>query len=165
MATNRVLLTGTLPEPFPSLEEVEKACSLLLEQIQQLDGVLDGPHELSLTLTDDATIQAINRKYRNKDTPTDVLSFPLLDFSDNEEEEFPFPVTEVEALGDVVISLDRCRAQAQEVGHGVADEFYRLLVHGILHLYGYDHEISSKEEARMKSQEDELLAYLARQGH
>ena len=91
MSNNRVLLSGAASEGFPSLEKMADACSLLLDHLQQLHG--SGPYELSVTLADDEAIQAINREHRNKDAPTDVLSFPMLDFSDNSED---FPVDEAE---------------------------------------------------------------------
>lgn len=67
-------------------------------------------------------------------------------------------------VGDVVISSETCQRQAAEIGHSVPDEFWRLLVHGILHLFGYDHEVSPAEEQRMQQREDALLAELERHG-
>lgn len=84
-----------------------------------------------MVLTDDSEIQELNRSFRQKDRPTDVLSFPA-----NEKDD-PFPST---SLGDVVISVDTARRQANEYGVLFEEEITRLLLHGILHLLGYDHE-------------------------
>ena len=106
----------------------------------QLDGV-----QLSLTLCDDAFIHALNREYRSGDRPTDVLSFPLDDDV---------------LLGDVVISLDTAAAQAAQRGHELRDELRVLLVHGLLHVLGYDHELGALEHSEMAEAEQRLLRRL-----
>ena len=88
----------------------------------------------------------MNRHYRNRDTPTDVLSFPLAD------EVCP------DLLGDVVISVDTLHRQARQRKRSVADELQRLLIHGVLHLLGYDHEVSPIEARRMRKAEREMKA-------
>jgi probable rRNA maturation factor len=93
----------------------------------------------------DPTIHALNRQYRGKDKPTDVLSFPLAD------EIQPF------LLGDVAISLDTAARQAQRRGHPLQEELQLLLIHGILHLLGYDHEVSRSEAIRMHRKEREVM--------
>jgi rRNA maturation RNase YbeY len=105
--------------------------------------------ELSLALVTDPEIQILNRQYRGKDKPTDVLSFPLADGLQ------PF------LLGDVVISVETAARQAQRRGHSLREELQILLVHGILHLLGYDHEISRSEAIRMRRKEEEVRAVLA----
>ena len=102
--------------------------------------------ELSLSFVTDPAIRELNRRYRNRDTPTDVLSFPLAD------EVCP------DLLGDVVISVDMLRRQARQRKRSVADELLRLLIHGILHLLGYDHEVSPAEARRMRKAEREMKA-------
>lgn len=105
--------------------------------------------EVSLLITDDKEIRELNSQYRHKDKATDVLSFPL-------EEK---PDINAMHLGDIVISLDTLEAQAESFGVTKRDEFYRLLIHGLLHLLGYDHEDVSKEEAlRMQKKEAELFS-------
>lgn len=104
--------------------------------------------ELSILLVDDAQMTEINGERRGKDKPTDVLSFPLY----SSEEKLP-----VQILGEVVISMETCKKQAMEIGHSVIDEFYRLLVHGILHLFGYDHETNEEDAILMRKMEDECL--------
>jgi probable rRNA maturation factor len=101
--------------------------------------------ELSLALVTDPTIHALNHQYRGKDKPTDVLSFPLAD------EIQPF------LLGDLVISVDTAVRQAQRRGYPLQEELQILLIHGILHLLGYDHEVSRSEAIRMHRKEREVM--------
>ncbi|MCB1157658.1 MAG: rRNA maturation RNase YbeY [Leptospiraceae bacterium] len=109
-------------------------------------------YELSLLVTDDESIREINRVYRKKDSSTDVLSLPI---HDKLNVSTPYPI-----LGEIVISYDTLKRQALSIGHGEIDEFYRLLVHGILHLLGYDHELGEREELEMKEKEDECLSLI-----
>jgi rRNA maturation RNase YbeY len=96
--------------------------------------------ELSLLLTDDVQMRALNKQYRKINRPTDVLAFPML-----EGDAFP-PRSQL--LGDVVISLETAGRQAKEAGHSLGREVKILLIHGILHLLGYNHE-GSEEAARL----------------
>ena len=105
--------------------------------------------ELSVLITGDEEIRELNRTYRGKDRPTDVLSFPMGDRIDGKF-----------ILGDVVISLDTAQRQAKELGHSLEEEVERLLVHGILHLLGYDHELGQEEERKFRKLEDGTLARL-----
>ena len=109
---------------------------------------------ITLILTDNKYIQSINKLYRNIDTPTDVISF---DYNDD-----PFPEIdlEVENLGDIYISMEKAEEQSESYKVEFPVEVKRLLVHGVLHLLGYDHEISKKEEERMKSLENKILEKL-----
>ncbi len=109
--------------------------------------------EVSLLITDDASIREINRDQRGIDAPTDVLSFPMVqyahpgDFSGVEDMDDCFNIETGELmLGDIVLSIDRVRAQAEEYGHSVMREVAFLIVHSMLHLIGYDH---IKEEDRI----------------
>jgi probable rRNA maturation factor len=105
--------------------------------------------ELSILLTGDPEIHDLNLSYRGKDKPTDVLSFPQ-DAEDNVE---GLP----KILGDVVISLDTTERQAAEKGHSFDRELTVLLIHGILHLIGYDHERGRKDAAVMRKMEATIL--------
>ncbi len=107
---------------------------------------------LSIILTGDESIRSINREYRGIDLPTDVLSFA--------ERECPFPEPEkkMEMLGEIYISMDRASAQALEYGVSMQEETLRLLVHGILHLLGYDHERSAGDARVMEAREGEILS-------
>ena len=98
--------------------------------------------EISVTLCDNAYIRKLNKKYRNKDKHTDVLSFPIYDNGE-------FDMGECiggAVLGDIVISLERAREQARELNHGFLHEVAFLTVHSTLHLLGYDHERSEEED-------------------
>jgi len=103
--------------------------------------------ELSLIITDDEAIRELNRRFRGVDAPTDVLAFGA-----GTEEHFVSAPESPPYLGDVVISYQRALAQAQELGHAIADELKLLVVHGILHLVGYDHQ---EEAAAQKMRERE----------
>ncbi len=104
---------------------------------------------LSLTVVDDAAIRELNRDHRGKDKPTDVLSFPMFEGRDA-------PHAGVERmLGDVVISVETARRQAAEYDATLQRELYRLLIHGLLHVLGHDHE-EAGERAEMETQERRL---------
>ncbi len=111
--------------------------------------------EIAVILTDDAVIHDINKRYRKKDRPTDVISFAYA------ERPLSTGGSGAEAFGDVFISLDRCRAQALEYGVSFQDELARLLAHGLLHLAGYDHERGVTKAAAMKRKEEELIALIS----
>ena len=122
--------------------------------------------EVSLVLTDDEEIRELNRDYRGVDSPTDVLSFPLIIANQVgvvlQPNQFPRRDgvhCEPIALGDVVISLERPRAQAEEYGHSLSRELAFLTVHGILHLLGYDHETEALART-MRAKEEAILTSL-----
>ncbi len=126
-----------------------------------LDGeAVYGAVEVSLVVTDDAEMQDLNRRYRQLDQPTDVLSFAQLE-SPAEATAEPFPTTGPRQLGDIVISGDRVRAQAIEYGHGQQRELAYLAVHGLLHLLGYDHETEAERKI-MREKEEAALATVPR---
>lgn len=123
--------------------------------------------EVNLTLVDDAAIQEINASYRQIDRATDVLSFPLLeydapgDFSKVEDlmGDNINPDTGEVMLGDIVISVDHVREQAKEYGHSEKREYAFLIVHGMLHLFGYDH-MEPEEAQEMQEHQRKILDYL-----
>ena len=110
---------------------------------KRLDDILSFMSDKSLELifVDNVTIASINEEYRGKDTPTDVLSFPLEDMG-------------MGLLGSVVISLDMAKAKADEFGHTLEDEVSLLFIHGLLHLLGYDHEV---DDGQMREKEKEII--------
>lgn len=111
--------------------------------------------EVSVTFIDNEGIHELNKKYRNVDRPTDVLSFPLFDFEGDTEEP---PIDEVMSnLGDIVISLEKAKEQAEEYGHSFEREVAFLCVHSMLHLLGYDHETSEEDEIEMRSKQTEIM--------
>ena len=106
----------------------------------------DGHSEVSVTFTDNEGIRAINREYREIDAPTDVLSFPLFEEAEG-----------TRMLGDIVLSLEKCRAQAEEFGHSFERECAFLTVHSTLHLLGYDHVNSEAEEQDMRARQTAIV--------
>jgi len=112
--------------------------------------------ELTVVLVNDTDIQRLNRDYRGKDRPTDVLAFAM--------REGPRTARDDTVLGDVVISVDTATRQARERCVPVGDEVRTLLIHGVLHLLGYDHERSPAEARRMQAKERLLLQALQAQG-
>lgn len=113
-----------------------------------------GAYELSLTLTDDATVQRLNADYRQQDRPTDVLSFAALEFQSP-----PLPemlATEPLYLGDIIISVDTAAQQASDRGHPLQYELAWLATHGLLHLLGWDHP-DDESLMKMLDQQTQLL--------
>jgi len=110
--------------------------------------------EVSITITDNEEIRKLNRDYRGKDQPTDVLSFALEESGDGESEILDADMPRV--LGDIIISLDKAREQAEEYGHSFMRELGFLAVHGFLHLLGYDHGTEEEEKIMFRKQ-DEIL--------
>ncbi|MCS6938774.1 MAG: rRNA maturation RNase YbeY [Roseiflexaceae bacterium] len=115
-----------------------------------------GPVEISILITDDAELQRLNQTYRGVDAPTDVLSFAEADDSSS----FVRPPDAPRYLGDIAVSWDRVVAQAVEYGHSRERELAFLVVHGILHLLGYDHERGPVDEASMRAREEAILGAL-----
>ena len=120
------------------------------------------PCEISVLLTDDAGIQQINREMREVDRPTDVLSFPMFDMPAGSlpTPGWSDPDTGLIPLGDMCISLERAKAQAQEYGHSLERELSYLAVHSVLHLLGYDHLDEGPQKARMRAREEAILGEL-----
>lgn len=110
------------------------------------------PCEVSVTFVDAEEIRTLNRDYRDKDSVTDVLSFPIFD-ADEEIEPYE---DELIPLGDVIICYDRCLEQSIDFGHSVEREVAYLTIHSVLHLLGYDHMVP-EEEAEMTAKQDEII--------
>ncbi len=113
--------------------------------------------ELSLLFTDDQQMAALNRQYRGREGSTDVLSFSMMETPEGESAEGLF---EPVMLGDVVISVDTARRDAKELHESFEERVDRLLIHGILHLLGFDHETSGVDGERMMEEEARLLALI-----
>lgn len=116
---------------------------------------IDFPVEISLTFVDNEKIHELNKEYRGKDAPTDVLSFPM--FEDGEIE-YDDESDEPCAIGDIVISLEKAVEQAEEYGHSLEREAAFLAVHSVLHLLGFDHEVSEEDDEYMKESAEEILS-------
>ena len=147
------------------LEEDTGAVQALLERV--IPAALDAegvavPCEVDVLFTDDAGIHEINLEQRGVDRPTDVLSFPMFEFSpgDKPRAEDADPATGLVPLGDMVLSLERAREQAAEYGHSLEREAAYLAVHSVLHLLGYDHMDEGPMKAQMRQREEAILSQL-----
>ncbi|MGD9187725.1 MAG: rRNA maturation RNase YbeY [Desulfobacteraceae bacterium] len=129
--------------PIP-IERVQKIAQAILNALDFPEG------ELSVLLVDDTQIAQFNQTYLNRKGPTNVIAFPM--------REGLHADINPQLIGDVVISMDTCAKEAQEADLSIDQRFYQLLIHGILHLFGYDHIHSSQEALVMDAKSDELLA-------
>ena len=127
----------------------------------EAEGV-ETPCEVDVLFTDDQGIHAVNLEQRGVDAPTDVLSFPMFDLTPGEHpgEEDTDPGTGLVPLGDMVISLERAKAQGEEFGHGSRRETAYLAVHSVLHLLGYDHLDEGPMKQQMRAREEDILSRL-----
>lgn len=146
--------------------ELPISCEELAREVAQAvleDAACPYEAEVNLVLTTDSEIQKINRRFREIDRPTDVLSFPMIeyevpgafDFLEHRKECF-HPETGELILGDIVVSKDRVIAQAKEYGHTIKREYAFLIAHSMLHLIGYDH-IDEDERSRMEDRQRKVL--------
>ncbi len=127
---------------------IRRCCHAVLE----LEG-FEGSAEVDVSLVDNEQIRLINREQRDIDMPTDVLSFPLGENGEYDQN----PATGAYMLGDIVISLERAEAQAEEYGHSFQREVGYLTVHSMLHLLGYDHVDGGLEAVRMREKEEAVM--------
>ncbi len=130
---------------------IRRCCHAVLEFDK-----MDGDYEISVSFVDNENIQSLNSQYRQKDMPTDVLSFPLGsdgNYDVNQE-------TGAQMLGDIVISMEKAVEQAESYGHTLRREVAYLTVHSMLHLIGYDHEDGGIEMVRMREKEEAVLMSL-----
>ncbi len=127
---------------------IRRCCHAVLE----LEG-FEGSAEVDVSLVDNEQIRVINRDQRAIDMPTDVLSFPLGENGVYDQN----PATGAYMLGDIVISLERAKAQAEEYGHSFQREVGYLTVHSMLHLLGYDHVDGGLEAVRMREKEEAVM--------
>lgn len=156
MRIESTILVPGLPDGMDAIFARVGEIAIRLEQ-------LDGAYEAGFTLTDDAGIKEINREQRGMDRPTDVLSFPSVQFRHGTARDNPkklrqeySPETGCIYLGDIVISLPRAEEQAQAYGHSLVREIAFLFVHGTLHLMGYDHE-TEEQRMCMRAMEEEIM--------
>ena len=126
---------------------VRRAVKATLEYLN-----IENDAEVSVTFCDNAYIKELNKEHRDKDSATDVLSFPMYDFASDDEE---IPEDEPLLLGDIVISIERAKEQAKEIGNTFLEEIAFLVIHSMLHLLGYDHERSPEDdEAQCQAQRE-----------
>lgn len=148
------VVLSSQPELLVVPDGLESVIRTVLNKTAEVYG-LSPQTEVSVLLTDNATIHSLNRDYRNKDMPTDVLSFAL-----NEGDEPTIIDGPPEnLLGDIIISLEKASEQAAEYGHSQEREVAFLTLHGLLHLLGYDHE-TDDDRAEMRQEEENVLGLL-----
>lgn len=158
MAKLKVELQGPVPVAAARLIRLAAKAAYA-----RFDYPFDG--QVAISVTDDEGIRRCNQEYRQLDRATDVLSFPLNDFDQGVSAE-PLnllldPVSGYVPLGDIILSLERAKAQGMEYGHGLARECAYLTVHSMLHLLGYDHVDEGWQKAAMRKKEEEILRVLS----
>lgn len=126
----------------------------IVQQTLKAEG-LAPPYEVSMVFTSSEVVRQLNRDYRGLNEPTDVLAFYMLP-QKGTDSSFVLPPDGVARLGEVIISYPQAAEQAREQGHSSKRELALLVIHGILHLLGYDHE-EPEEESKMREKERELL--------
>ena len=142
-----VLVEISIEEEIDNELVNEEEISSFVEKVLKDEYESEKDVYVSLFFTNNEKIREINKEYRDKDKETDVISFAYLETG----EEGPY-----EVLGDIIISVEKAEEQANEYGHSLKREFYYLLVHGILHLLGYDH-IEDEDKKEMREKEEEIL--------
>ncbi len=155
---HEILIESELEEEFPYRALLEKVISAALDA----EGVQTNC-EVDVLITDDEGIHQINLEQREIDRPTDVLSFPMFNYVPGQppvDDSDADPATDLTPLGDMVISLERAKAQAEEYGHPVERELSYLAVHSVLHLLGYDHMDEGPQKAQMRAREEAILGAL-----
>ena len=136
-------------------EEIEKLINRVAEKCFEIEKLKDKNLYLSIILTDPKNIRITNKKFRNIDKETDVLSFPMFEKDEIEKLTGEYP----EALGDIMISIERVKSQAIEYGHSFERELSYMVVHGFYHLMGYDH-IEEEDKIKMREKEENVLNIL-----
>ncbi len=142
-------------DKVPLPEDTEKLIEMCAMGALEEEGI-DDDAELSVTLTDNENIRVMNNEHRGIDRATDVLSFPMGDENGFDTD----PETNAIILGDIVISMERAKEQAEEYGHSFRREFAFLLMHSMFHLLGYDHVNSEEEERVMFGKQEKVLEKL-----
>jgi len=150
---------AAVPDAEQRVEAAARAAFEAAEKPEILGG--DTPVEMSLVLADDALVQTLNRDYRDKDKPTNVLSFALLDDLDDTDESTDDVLARDEGMpiliGDVILAFETVQREALEQGKSFGDHLTHLVIHGVLHLLGYDHQ-SDPDADRMERLETSILA-------
>ena len=134
----------------------EKIVKRVLEKCFKEENITDSKLYITITLTTPNHIQAINKKYREIDNPTDVLSFPMFERKELEEKIRNKDFLHEDILGDIIISIEKVEGQAKEYGHSFERELSYMIVHGFYHLMGYDH-IEENDKKEMRAKEEKVL--------
>ncbi|ELS30530.1 MULTISPECIES: rRNA maturation RNase YbeY [Pseudanabaena] len=146
-----------------AIEQWQEWFTIWANYLQSEQAIVDGDYEVSLAIADDLTIQQLNLQYRQKDCPTDVLSFAALESAVPEipiDDCEDFDYIEPTSWGDIIISQTTAIRQAEERGHSLTYELAWLAAHGLLHLLGWDHPDDESLEA-MLAQQDNMLQLIA----
>ncbi|MBQ9416329.1 MAG: rRNA maturation RNase YbeY [Clostridia bacterium] len=130
-----------------------------IKEVMRYEG-LTFPFEVSVSFVDNEQIHVLNREYRNVDRPTDVLSFPQVEWADPSDREMSLIPGVETVLGDIVISLEKAQEQAEQLGHSFLHEVTFLTIHSMLHLLGYDHERSPEDDEDMCRRQREIISNL-----
>ena len=137
-------------------EDWEGIVEKVLKKCFEEEGLIDSKLIMTITFTTPEEIRKINKKYRKIDRATDVLSFPMFEKAELDEKIKNKDFLYEDVLGDVIISIDKVREQAEEYGHSFERELSYMLVHGFYHLMGYDH-IEEEDKKIMRPKEEKVL--------
>lgn len=137
-------------------KEYEEIIKKVVEQCFKEENLENSKLYISITLTTPEHIHEINKQYRNVDRATDVLSFPMFEKSELDEKIKKQDFEHEDVLGDIVISIEKVKEQAQEYGHSFERELAYMVVHGFYHLMGYDH-IKEEDKVIMRPKEEKVL--------
>lgn len=137
-------------------KELEKTIEKVIHKCFEEEKLLDSKLIMTVTLTTPEEIRKINKEYRNIDKATDVLSFPMFEKDELEQMIKNNDFSHEDVLGDVIISIEKVKEQAEEYGHSFERELSYMLVHGFYHLMGYDH-IEEKDKIVMRPKEEKIL--------
>lgn len=143
-------------DKLPSEEKlIQKVVKTVLKEEDIIENI-----DVYITLTNNDEIHKINKEYRNVNRPTDVLSFPMYERDEIYTIKKDFKIDETEKiLGDIIVSIEKVKEQAEEYGHSFERELAYLITHGCLHLLGYDHMIEEEKEI-MRKREEEILGIM-----
>lgn len=133
----------------------EKIIEKVLKECFKEEDLINSKLYVSIILTTPQNIQEINKKYRNIDKATDVLSFPMFEKEELTKKEYDHE----EVLGDIIVSIEKVKEQAEEYGHSFERELAYMIVHGFYHLMGYDH-IKEEDKTIMRAKEEKILETL-----
>ena len=136
--------------------EYENIIKKVVQECFKEENLLDSKLYISITLTNPSNIRKINKEYRNIDKETDVLSFPMFEKNELDEKIKNKDFLYEDVLGDIVISIERVKEQAEEYGHSFERELAYMVVHGFYHLMGYDH-IKEEDKLIMRPKEEKVL--------
>ena len=139
--------------------EYEEIIKKVIERCYKEENLENSKLFITITLTDPENIQRINKEYRNREKPTDVLSFPMFEKEELEKKIANNDFGYEDILGDIIISIKRVEEQAEEYGHSFERELSYMVVHGFYHLMGYDH-IREEDKIKMRPQEEKILQAL-----